>query len=394
MNRRKRIVIVGGGFGGIKVAIECAKNNLGEIVLISDESRFAHHAALYAIATGHNIKESSVSIRDIFWFYPNIKFIKDKISEVDSKNKVLIGKKRYRYDQAIFALGLIDSFMVSEIADKPANPMMTLESARDFQGKLHKLLASSHQKQAKIVVVGAGMTGVELAGAISECVRKIIDSHQLTGKKAEVYLIEKSSTILPSLTKRMSLALSRELRKMGVKVVTKSKVNLTHKKSLVVSGKRMQADLIAWTCGGKNNPFFAQNSKIFKLSAQGLVIVNHYLEAYPDIFVIGDSTNSEDLKNAAAAINQAKFVARHIRKVQKSCTLRPYRPRRYPVSVSLARTWAYFGYKNIMINGLLGAIIRRWLEFNNYRQLLPLKYAYKFWRRHKNINQSCCLCKK
>ena len=88
------VVIVGGGFGGVKAALELSKRHIGKITLISDQPYFLHHATLYATATGRDSAESIISLTDIFAAHPSVTVVLDTVKSIDTARKLIIGGKK------------------------------------------------------------------------------------------------------------------------------------------------------------------------------------------------------------------------------------------------------------------------------------------------------------
>src|SRR5690349_8560671 len=98
------VVVVGGGFGGVKAALELSKRQIGKVTLISDQPYFLHHATLYATATGKSDEESVIPLNVIFAKHPNVEIIQDKIEHLDPSRKLISSKKRdYHYDKLVLA---------------------------------------------------------------------------------------------------------------------------------------------------------------------------------------------------------------------------------------------------------------------------------------------------
>lgn len=393
-DKRQRIVVVGGGFAGLTAAIECAKRGVGTVTLISERSYFTHHGTLYSTAAGHDPKESAVPLRDILWFHPGVRLVRDTITEVDPRARCVRGAREYGYDVLIMALGMVDHFSDIPGLERHGTGMATLAAAQEFQRRLHQSLAQTPHGTVKLAIIGGGLTGVELAGAVTEYGRRVVQAHGLSETALKVTLVEAGSRLAPRLPKYASRRIMAQLQRVGVDVVLRQRVERVYRRSIVLHGDRQKVDLVAWTSGGQVHPLFRAHPDVFRLSASGRVLVNQYLQAYPGIFVLGDNAQTPDTGTARAAIDQARFLARHLWRCHLGRTPRRRTRRHYPVTVPVARTWAYAQHRGVVVTGLLGALVRRWVELGHYRAFLPLREAWRAWRRHKRIRSDCRLCEK
>ena len=154
------VVIVGGGFAGVKAAIELSKRQVGKITLISDQPYFLHHATLYATATGRNIAESVLPLQDIFADYPNVTVVHDKMTSIEPSRKIIIGeKKQYAYDKAILAIGSVTTYFGIQGVAEHAFGIKSIEEIRNFQSHIHEEVVQK-KLDKEFFIIGAGPTGV------------------------------------------------------------------------------------------------------------------------------------------------------------------------------------------------------------------------------------------
>lgn len=388
------IVIVGGGFAGLTAAMELARRQIGNVTLISDKPHFLHHGLLYSTATGGDPAESVIDIKEILKPYPKVKFKIDRIDKIDAETKQVSSKsKSYTYDQLILAPGLVEQFFGINGAKQHSYGIDTLESVRKFNQSFHDTVATGNKKVV-CAVIGGGATGVELAGFLSEYVKRIQTAHDTTSKM-QLTVVERSQRLLPGLSATASLKVTKRLIKQGVEVKTGQAIDRVASSYIVIDGKRQAVDMTVWTCGGKVGQLLTSHSKLFMLSDHGRVIVNQYLSAYPDIFVIGDSAEVANGGNATSAIKQARFVARHLSRVHNKQPLRHFNPgQKSLISMPISRFWAYSERHGVYISGFFGSLVRRLAEVNSYCRLLPFEKAYHIWRNHRQPSNICRLCRR
>jgi NADH:ubiquinone reductase (H+-translocating) len=150
-------VIVGGGFAGVKAALELSKKQLGKITLISDVPYFLHHATLYQMASGRDVSASAVSLEDIFAKYHDVSLVKDRMTSVDFMQKeVICEKTRMPYDALIIAVGSVTDYFGTADEKKHSLGMAALEQVRQFKRHIHDDAASNRQADKAYAVIGGG----------------------------------------------------------------------------------------------------------------------------------------------------------------------------------------------------------------------------------------------
>lgn len=376
------VVVVGGGFGGVKAALELSKRQIGKITLISDHSYFLHHATLYATATGQSTEESVIPLHLIFAKHPNVEIVEDKIASFDPNRKLISSKnKDYHYDKLVLALGSVTTFFGNKSLEEHAYGIKTLDEVTKFHEHIHEEVV--HQQLDKeYFVIGGGLTGVEMASALNNYLHKLKTLYRLPLVQPKVTLIEAKPRLLPSMSETASKKAHAELKKQGVRLLVNHRVDSLTTGKITVEGKLYETTTAIWTSGTANNPFFKKNGGYFDLAKDGRVNVNPYLEALDDVYVIGDNTTIQTHGMAWPALRQAKHVAKNI---TRAATKRPqlrYRTTSVPIGVPVGEKWGYVEWFGVYVSGRSGAIARRLMELYGYTQLLPLHEAVPIWRAH------------
>lgn len=376
------VVVVGGGFGGVKAALELSKRQIGKVTLISDHSYFLHHATLYATATGRSTEESVIPLNVIFAKHPNVEIVEDRISSFDPHRKLVSGaKKDYHYDKLVLALGSVTTFFGIKGVQSHAYGIKTLDEVFKFHDHIHDEVV--HQKLDKeYFVIGAGLTGVEMASALNQYLGSLKDVYRLKNARPKVTLIEAKDRVLPHMSKTASKKVHTELKKQGIKLLVNHRVTALENDAINIEGKLYSTTTAVWTSGVANNPFFKANSGYFDLAKDGRVNVNPYLEALDHVYVIGDNTTIEQTGMAWPAFKQAKHVARNITRVATRREQLPYRSHSVPIGVPVGERWGYVEWFGLYVAGRTGSLVRRWMELYGYCQLLPLREAIPVWRAH------------
>lgn len=374
------IVIVGGGFAGVKAARELSKRRIGRITLISNESFFLHHATLYATATGKNASASVIPLRSIFEDHPRVNIVKDEITSLDASKKTVKGKRgTYPYDVLIMAIGSVTNYFNIKGLRQYAYGISTYDDIKEFTEHINKQITKDNMDK-RYFVIGAGPSGVELAGALQEHIKSLIKLYRLGKQSTAVALVEAAPRVLPALSKTASKIVLRRLRKLKVLVLKNKRVEGLNKNAVIIDGTEHDTKTVIWTSGAANNPFFKKHGSIFKLTANGRVVVDQYLRAQKDIFVLGDNNNVKYSGMAWPAMQQATYVAKYLAKKRTMQTPRPFKPKSVPTGIPVGSKWGYVEWKGVYAAGKLGHLIRRLMELYGYAQLVPLKKAVPIWR--------------
>lgn len=375
-------VIVGGGFGGIKTAIELAKRQIGKITLISDKPYFLHHATLYATATGKSTEESVVPLESLLSRYHNIEIVEDTLLHIEPERHLLRSEKRtYHYDKLVLALGSVTSFRGIKGVEKHAYGIKTLEEVREFQEHIYEEV-TKEKLDRQYFVIGGGLSGVEMTSSLNEYLHALISLYRLKNARPKVTLVEAAPRIVPLMSKTASKKITHELQRQGVKIMCNKKVTVLNSKVVTIDEKEYPTETVLWTSGVANNPFFEKNRDVFERTKNGRVVVNPYLEALPDVYVIGDNNNVRYSGMALPAMQQAIATAKNITREASGRPKKRFHPHSVPVGVPVGSQWGYVEWYGIYQAGRFGHTMRRWMELNGYCYLMPFKEALPIWRAH------------
>ena len=313
---RKKILIIGGGFGGVKAAIELQQHDLFDITVISDQPHFEYHAALYRSATGWSPSEVVLPIVDIFDEDSTVVFKQAKIDKISSTNKIVIDKEgnKYKFDKLIIAVGQIKNYFGLKNIEDKSYGMNTIEDALKLRQHLRDTVTKSNSEQWELefAVIGGGATGTELASELKFFIDELCRLHKVKRKKTHVTLIEAGPRLLPIMSPKASKFAEWRLKQLGVRVLLQTSVKDYKNNQLILSDGKLKTGSVIWTAGALNNKLFASNSKEFKISRNGKVQVDEYLQASKNIFVLGDNADTQYSGMAQTALFDGEFVANNI----------------------------------------------------------------------------------
>ncbi len=375
MTHNLNVTIVGGGFGGVKAALELAKEPTARITLISDKPDFQYYPALFATATGHSHRESWVPLQEIFAGHKNVTLVQDTIETIDTEAKVLKGKDAYHYEEVILALGSVTTYFGIEGLDTYAYGIKSQDEIRRLQQHLWDEMSDGSDDEKNYVIIGAGPTGVELAGALGEYLRTLRQHFGIRKKRLRISLIEAAPRVLPRLSEHTSKVVHARLTELGIHVETNKKVERQTADSLIVNGKPLTTQTVIWTSGVANAPFYKANEAQFDLNDRGKVKVDEFMRSSAHVYVIGDNANTPYAGLAQTALHDAIFVAKHLKGSKK-----PYKVVPPPSVVPVGHHWAVFEWGKLRFSGLPAAFMRSAADIIGYHDVLPIGWAFKAWR--------------
>lgn len=376
-----QITIVGGGFGGVKAALELSKDKRARITLITDKTDFQYYPALYSTATGKSHLQSWVPLGEIFAGRSNISVTIDTVLTIDKEAKVITGAsgKVYEYKKLILALGSITTYFGIKGLDQYAYGIKSADEIKRLKQHFFDEFSQSDHFESNFLIVGAGPTGVELASSLGTYLHKLKRHYNMSGPKIKISVIEAAPRVLPRMSEKASELVHARLKKLGVYVALNKKVEEQTVDSLIVNGKPIKSQAVIWTSGVANNPFYSANADQFEMSKNGKVIVDAYMRSGKDVYVIGDNAFTPYGGLAQTALRDGIYAAKHI----TGKTTKKYVAKMPPVVVPIGENWAIFEYKNIRITGILASMIRSAADFIGYSDILPFGQALGAWHAQR-----------
>lgn len=333
-NNDVRVVIVGGGFGGLSAAKILAKSSNIKITLIDKKNYHLFQPLLYQVAmAGLSPAEIAYPLRALLAGHSNVDILLGTVNEINKDEKwISTEMNKVPYDYLILACGSTYTYFNSPQWEPFAPGLKTIPQATEIRRRVFLAFEKAEREnypEAKamyrtFVIVGGGPTGVELAGTLGEITRYTIlkDFNHIRTHETKIILIEAGPRILPSMTPELSDEAVRELGQLGVEVRVNTKVSAINEKGIQAGDEFIESDTILWAAGVAANPL--NKTLGVELDRQGRIIVKEDLTipGHPEIFVIGDQAHYKWGENnaplpglAPVAMQQGRFVAKHINKV-------------------------------------------------------------------------------
>jgi NADH dehydrogenase len=385
-DKKTKVLVLGGGFAGIKAALELAGNSNFSVSLISDQSNFRYYPTLYRAATGGSMKAASIPLAEIFKDKA-VRVINDSIEAVDRPNQKLAGKaKDYSYDVLVVALGVVTNYFGIKGLEKYSYGIKSQKEAQELRDHIHKILLDEGKPDVNYIVIGGGPTGVELAGALPAYIKHVMKKHHLKDKKLHIDLVEAAPRLMPRMPKSYSKAVQSRLRRLGIKLLLNQAVQAETADSLTVSGHSIESHTVVWTAGVTNHPFFTANG--FALTDHGKVKVDQHLQAEPNIYVIGDNADTPFSGMAQTALYDAEFLASNLKRHKP----RSYKPQKPVYVTPVGPHWAAVQWRQAHIYGWLGWVLRSAADWLGYHDYEPWWTASKHWLAEYQDVDACPIC--
>lgn len=388
---KHKIVIVGGGFGGIKTALELAHDARFHITLVSDHPDFRVYPELYRVSTGGAKRLASIPLEEIF-IDKNIGLVIDSVQSIDRDARTITtsGGQQLPYDGLVLALGVKTNYFHIEGLDKFSYGIKSLDEAEALKHQLHQQMIDENQPDLNYVVIGAGPTGVELAAALPLYLRKIAKQHGIKPRPIHVDLVEAAPRILPRSPKDVARKVARRLRKLGVKIYLKTAVQAQTADALMANNKPIRSHTVIWTAGVANHPFFTEQG--FQEARNRKVRVDQFLQAEPGIYVIGDNADTPYSGLAQTALYDGKFVARNLIRLADKKDPKPYRAVEPVYVYPVGGHWAALQWRHLRVYGFLAWMIRSLADLVAYHDYEPWQLATKRWAAEAVEEEECPRC--
>ena len=375
----KRIVIVGGGFGGLKLANALRKTGM-QVVLVDKNNFHQFPPLIYQVASS-GIEPSSISFpfRKIFRERKNFYFRMAEARSIFPDRKILqtsIGK--IEYDYLVLAAGTTTNFFGNKHLEEEAMPMKTLSEAMGLRnallGNLERSITCATDQERNelqnIVIVGGGATGVEIAGVLSEMKKYVLpaDYPDMDSSQLNIFLIEAAGRLLGGMSPESSAAAEQFLRNMGVNVCLHKKVtDYRDHKVIFEDGMEIPTRTFIWVSGVRAVGIGNMPSECIGRGGRLKVDAYNRVEGLQDVFAIGDQcimTADKDYPNghpqlAQVAIQQGKLLAANLKRMEKKKPLKPFRYKNLGSMATVGRNRAVAEFKKVKTQGWIAWVL--WL---------------------------------
>jgi len=339
--RRHRVVIVGSGFGGLTAAQKLKDADV-DITLIADTSHHLFQPLLYQVATGIlSVGEIAPATRLILRDQKNVRVMLGKVERIDVTARTVTSRLMnmetvVEFDSIIVAAGAQQSYFGNDHFATFAPGMKTVDNALELRGRILGAFEAAEvttdpaerERRLTFVVVGAGPTGVEVAGQIAELADRTLTGafRTIQPKDCRVILLDAAPAVLPPMGPKLGLKAQRRLEKLGVEIQLNAMVTDVDYLGLTIKEKdgterRIPCACKVWSASVQASPLgkqLAEQSAGTEVDRAGRVVVEPDLtiKGHPNVFVIGDMMSVPGVPGMAqGALQGANYAVKHIKKM-------------------------------------------------------------------------------
>ena len=308
--KKPRVIIIGAGVSGVEAAKRLKNANVN-ILLIDQSNHHLFQPFLYQVATGA-LSEADIAIplRELFSRQKNVEICMATVSRIDKeKKKVVLGDEtELSYDYLVVATGARHSYFGHKEWEPYAPGLKSISDTMTIRDRLIQAFEKAERwhtdpeevrKNLTFVVVGAGPTGVEIAGGIAETAfRSLAHSYRnIDSTKAKIYLVDALPRILPAFPDIVSQKAKKALEELHVTVMTNTLVKGIGPDWVDLSGKVLPAGTIIWAAGNEASPLLKTLNTPLDKAGRAIVQKDLTIAGYPELFVIGDASCAFDMNN-------------------------------------------------------------------------------------------------
>ncbi|HUY75682.1 MAG TPA: NAD(P)/FAD-dependent oxidoreductase [Ktedonobacterales bacterium] len=379
--RRPHVVIIGGGFAGLAAAHALGHAD-AQVTVIDRNNHHLFQPLLYQVATADlSPADISAPIRNILRKQKNTETLMAEVTGVDTTRQIVHSRDRadaaareLPYDYLVVATGAREGYFGHDEWAPYAPGLKTITDATAIRRKILLAFEAAEMEpdpaQARawltFVIVGGGPTGVEMAGAIADLAHNALkgDFRHISSRSARIVLVEAAPRIFGAFPERLGASATRELRRLGVEVMTGAAVEDVDAAGVMIGGARLAARTVIWAAGVQASP--AGRWLGAESDRAGRVIVHPDLSVpgLPNVFVIGDTASAQDRRDAngrplpgvaPVAMQEGRYVGELIaRRIRGASTTQVERPFLYHDKGNLAtvgRTFAIGSFGRFVLSG-------------------------------------------
>lgn len=369
----KRIVVVGGGFGGLKLCTTLVKNPEFQVVLIDKNNFHQFPPLIYQIATaGLQVSSIAFPFRKMFAGSKNFFYRMCELRSVHTKERYIqtsIGK--LSYDYLVIATGTTTNYFGNQKLQEESMPMKTISESLGLRNALLTTFerantTSSPDERAEllnVVIVGGGPTGVEIAGALAEMRQHVLpqDYPDLDTSLFKIHLVQGGKRLLPAMSETASAAALKYLTQMGVDVQLKAYVHDYKQHEVILrDGRSFKSQTIIWVCGVTGRRINGIDDKFYGPGNRLMVDRFNKVEGLDNVFAIGDCALMKTHvypkghpQMAQAAIQQGKNLGQNFLRKEHGQILKPFEYRDLGSMATIGRNKAVADIAGMNLTGFV-----------------------------------------
>jgi NADH:ubiquinone reductase (H+-translocating) len=406
-----RVVIVGAGFAGLYAAKRLARQPV-RVTVIDRKNHHTFQPLLYQVATAAlSPADIAAPVRQILRGRHNLEVLLGEVSGFDLQRRSVQvdGQQQPRlelnYDFLIVAAGATHAYFGHEQDWAPLAPgLKTIEDATEIRRRIllayelaeREAVAGRPSRPLNFVVVGGGPTGVELAGALVEIARKVMNREfrGIDPSRTRVILLEAGPRVLAAYPEDLSRSAEEQLRALGVEVRTNSAVSDIKPGYVMVGEEKLETAAVLWGAGVAASPLGRKLGAETDRAGRALVAPDLTLPGHPEVFVVGDLASLKDAEGklvpgvAPAAIQMGKAAADNILACIRGEPMRAFRYNDKGTLATIGRAAAVADIRGLHLSGLIAWLAWLFIHIffligfrNRVAVLLQWAWAYATWQR-------------
>ena len=394
---RTRIVILGCGFGGLWAA-QGLEHAPADVTVVDANNYHLFTPLLYQVATaGLSAPDIAAPIRHILAPQRNTTVLLGRVDGIDVARRVvrLEDASELPYDQLVVATGATHSYFGHDEWAPFAPGLKTLDDALEIRSRI--LLAFERAEREvdparraawlTFVVIGAGATGVELAGTLAEIARQTLhgEFRRFDPRNARVVLVEGSDRVLPPYPPALSEKARLQLERLGVTVWVGKRVTGVDPGGVAIGGERLDAKTVLWAAGVASSPLGASLGVPLDRAGRVKVEPDLSIPGHPEVFVVGDLAAVDGVPAIAPGAKQmGAHAARNILERLAGRPTRPFRYRDYGQLATIGRKAAVADFGWLRLSGFPAWFVWLWahiyflINFRN-RIVVMIDWAWSYW---------------
>ncbi len=407
--KRPKVLIIGAGFGGLQAAKSLAEKDV-DVMLVDKRNHHLFQPLLYQVATAAlTAAEIAMPIRQIMRKADNVAVYMNEIKEIDKSNKVAttVYGRKFHYDYLVIATGAQHSYFGNDQWQKFAPGLKCIEDAREIRQRIltafekAEMAETDEDRRAYLnfVIVGAGPTGVELAGAIAELSKQTLsgDFHHITPESARIILVDAAPRVLMAFDEKLSDKAVKQLESLGVEIRLDAMVKDMEVGFVKFGEEQIPARTIIWAAGVQASP--AAKWLDSECDRTGRVIVDDHLNlpGHPEIYVIGDTAchipagQERPLPGVAPVAKQmGKYVASDILIQTENKPRKSFKYKDYGAMATIGRNRAIGDLKGVKVSGFFGWLM--WCVMHVYflvgfrnRFIVSMRWLLSYISRQRGV---------
>lgn len=373
---KPKIVILGAGYAGLKTVKELQIKHLdAEIILVNKNPYHYEATQLHEVAAGTEPPEKiSFEITHVLK-KDKVQFIQDTVEKVDLEQKQVILKDGapLSYDYVVIALGFISETFgipgVEEYAKSLVNIPTAIAAKEHLDATLARYQESKDPLDLSVIVCGAGFTGIEYLGEITNRIPKLAKEYNFPADQVKITCVEAATKLLPMFSDKLSTYGIETLKKRGVHFLTGAAIKAIEPGAVVYEKdneeQRVYGNTIIWTTGVKGSPVI-ENSGIDQHRGRVMVEENLTLKDHPEVYIIGDVSAVMDPESnrpfpttAQIALKQGEYVAKHIHAILEKKPIEAFTFKPLGTVASLGNNDGFGTVLGKDVKGYIGSIMKK-----------------------------------